>query len=118
MIVPIVRSSPGSMAIIAWRMPRACMCARRCGLPNGGVSETTGESASTSPESSSAIARSAGSIDRRWSPGPWVVRSGSPSPVNSSTSATSALKASSERASSASSASASSGERESVRLAS
>ena len=62
MIVPIVRSSPGSMAIIAWRMPRACMWARRCGEPKGGVSETTGFSASTSPASSSAIARSVGSI--------------------------------------------------------
>ena len=118
MIVPIVRSSPGSMAIIAWRMPRDCMWARRCGEPKGGVSETTGCSASTRPASSSAIARSAGSIVARLSPGPCVVRSGSPSAVNSSASATSALKASSERASRASSASATSGERESVRFAS
>ena len=43
-------------AYLAWRMPRACMCARRCGEPKGGVSETTGFSASTSPAPSPSAA--------------------------------------------------------------
>ncbi len=118
MIVPIVRSSPASIATIAWRTPRLRKCSASAGEPNGGVISTAGLSASTSAANASATAGSTGCITARWSPGPSVVRSGVPSEPNRMTSATSERNASSERDSRPSIASATSGERDSVRLAS